>query len=508
MPKIKQKPLTSRILKNTFFNSITRFISGVSGFILTPFLLKFLGLSLFGVWSFLFVLISYLGLLDLGLAEATVKFTAEYKAKKDLKVISNLLTLSFIFYLFLGIILVFSHSLIGFVIKKVLPVPANLPLTINTFILTAIAFSILNKLSNLLSSLYVGFQKMELVTLRQLIYDGLLIFSVLFCIYTKQPVFIIFWIPAFVQGIAFLFQLFLTKLIFPQFHLNLSLINRSFLKKILKMGSGVQASISANVLTTQITKSLIFVLGSEFLGIYELAFKAVAFLKALPTIFLQPLFPAISELDVLDKAKRNRLISQGTKYLSFITYPLFFLSFIFMPSLMRLWLGKEIPLAVFAARILLIGFLPDTIVGLFSTALTAVGKVFVNVEYAVLILVLNSLGMYLFLPLENFSYLVFVFPLAVFAGFLWKLRRFSQKVLTLNSGFYFKNIVHSGLVCLLAATASFLVYKTMFSGLSHILALIISCFIFGLLYLPLLAITGFFATEDWRLMKKLFSKKF
>jgi len=503
MPEITKKALTSRILKNTFFNSISRFISGVSGFILTPFLLKFLGLSLFGVWSFLFVLISYLGLLDLGLAEATVKFTAEYKAKKDLKAISNLLAFSFIFYLFLGVFLALLHPLIGFVVRKTLPVPANLPLAVNTFILTAIVFSIFNKFSNLLNSLYIGFQKMELVALRQFIYDGLLIGSVLFCIYTKQPVFIVFWIPALVQTITFLFQFFLTKLILPQFHLNLSLINRHFLKKILKMGGEIQASISANVLTTQITKSLIFVLGSEFLGIYELAFKAVAFLKALPTIFLQPLFPAISELDILDKTKRNRLISQGTKYLSFITYPLFFLSFIFMPSLMKLWLGKEISLAVFAARILLIGFLPDTLVGLVSTALTAVGKVFVNVEYALLILFLNSLGMYLLLPFKNFSYLVFVFPVAVFAGFLWKVWRFSQKVFKLSPTFFKKNFLHAGIVCLLATGASFSIYKTTLSNINPILALIIACFVFGIFYLVILFIAKFFTDEDWKLFKKL-----
>ena len=81
-----QKPYRSRsIARNAVSNwAAFLYVAGVS-FFLSPFIVKHLGATAYGVWSLLVALVGYLGLLDFGVRGAVTRYIAQFQAVGDTK---------------------------------------------------------------------------------------------------------------------------------------------------------------------------------------------------------------------------------------------------------------------------------------------------------------------------------------------------------------------------------------------------------------------------------------
>ena len=80
------------------------FVAVVS-FFLSPFIVRHLGGTAYGVWSLLVALVGYLGLLDFGVRGAVTRFVANYHAVGDAQGSSSIVSaglLPFIFQIFCG----------------------------------------------------------------------------------------------------------------------------------------------------------------------------------------------------------------------------------------------------------------------------------------------------------------------------------------------------------------------------------------------------------------------
>ena len=86
-------------------------------FYLTPFILKSIGPSAYGLWAALGSIIGYFGLFDLGMGASTVKFTAEYCAHNRGGDLNKLLNTSIVIYLILGLII----TVISLIIAPLIP---------------------------------------------------------------------------------------------------------------------------------------------------------------------------------------------------------------------------------------------------------------------------------------------------------------------------------------------------------------------------------------------------
>ena len=63
-----------------------------AGFLMSPFLVNRLGDAVYGVWVLVGSLVGYLGLLDFGITQSTVKYVAEYRARDDKEAINRVVT--------------------------------------------------------------------------------------------------------------------------------------------------------------------------------------------------------------------------------------------------------------------------------------------------------------------------------------------------------------------------------------------------------------------------------
>ncbi|WP_027184159.1 polysaccharide biosynthesis C-terminal domain-containing protein [Desulfovibrio inopinatus] len=81
-----------KVAGNAAAGVITQFFHLVSRIALTPFILSFIGLREYGLWTICFVILSYAGLTAFGVGNVYVRYTASYHGENDTNGISRLLS--------------------------------------------------------------------------------------------------------------------------------------------------------------------------------------------------------------------------------------------------------------------------------------------------------------------------------------------------------------------------------------------------------------------------------
>ena len=81
------------------------------GLIITPFIIKKLGDSEYGLYTLIGSFVAYLSIMDLGLNNAIVRFTAKYQANGDKKEEENFLAVSLIIYVIIGFLIAFGGGI-------------------------------------------------------------------------------------------------------------------------------------------------------------------------------------------------------------------------------------------------------------------------------------------------------------------------------------------------------------------------------------------------------------
>lgn len=88
----------SQLKKAALLSYINLGITNIVGIVLTPFIVRMLGDSEYGLFALIGAFVGYLSILDLGLTNAVVRFVAQYRAQKDTKGQENFLAISLIIY--------------------------------------------------------------------------------------------------------------------------------------------------------------------------------------------------------------------------------------------------------------------------------------------------------------------------------------------------------------------------------------------------------------------------
>lgn len=103
--------------KGVIFSYILMFVEAISSIVFTPYLIKCLGQEEYGIYGLVASITAYLYLLDLGVGNAIIRYMAKFRFKKDRISEKNLLAITIIFYLLIGIVIIS----VGEIIKESIP---------------------------------------------------------------------------------------------------------------------------------------------------------------------------------------------------------------------------------------------------------------------------------------------------------------------------------------------------------------------------------------------------
>src|SRR5690242_1464671 len=119
MPRIRQ--IASNVLSNWFALGLT----SVVGFFLAPFVVHHLGNITYGVWILITSLVSYMGLLDLGMRGAVTRFVSKGAAQQSDQEANEAVSGALWIRLWLGAAIVVVAVLLAGGFKHVFTVPLN-----------------------------------------------------------------------------------------------------------------------------------------------------------------------------------------------------------------------------------------------------------------------------------------------------------------------------------------------------------------------------------------------
>jgi len=101
----------SQLKKAALLSYINIGISNVVGIFMTPFIIKMLGDSEYGLFALIGAFVGYLSILDLGLTNAIVRFVAQYRTQNDKKGEENFLAISLLLYITISTAVVLLGSI-------------------------------------------------------------------------------------------------------------------------------------------------------------------------------------------------------------------------------------------------------------------------------------------------------------------------------------------------------------------------------------------------------------
>ncbi|WP_026672881.1 oligosaccharide flippase family protein [Alkalihalobacterium bogoriense] len=95
-----------------YLSYISLFISNITNLILTPFIIRNLGQSEYGLYMLIGAFVGYIAVLDFGLSNATVRFVAKYRAENNKKEEENFLFSTLIIYSIISFIVLVIGTII------------------------------------------------------------------------------------------------------------------------------------------------------------------------------------------------------------------------------------------------------------------------------------------------------------------------------------------------------------------------------------------------------------
>ena len=360
--------VSHKVIRNSVFNSIGRIWATGLAFVLTPYIVRRLGTEQYGMWVLIFAWLSYVGLLDLGLGEAVIKYVAEYAALKNWADARHLMGTGLAFYLVLSICLAGITWGLRIPVLTIFKIPISHWEESVVVLLCAVLSLCLANVAGLFQSALIGIQRMDVLNLIAIVttsVNGLATVAVLetghglmglALVTAGTPVLkaIVLW-----AAVGHLER----ELRVPNFALDWRNI-----RMLLAYGIRIQITNLGAVVNLEAPKLLLgYFLGLSFVTAYDIGFKVAYSLASLLMVLLVAIVPAASQLATHDdQTPVRQLYRWATRYIVLLASPLGGLTIVCAPAILLVWMGPGYEASIGVVRAL-------TVVFTFSIVLTGVG---------------------------------------------------------------------------------------------------------------------------------------
>lgn len=95
-----------------YLSYVSLFVTNITNLILTPFIIRNLGQSEYGLYMLIGAFVGYIAVLDFGLGNTTIRFVAKYRAENDKKGEENFIFSTFIIYSIISLIILIVGAIL------------------------------------------------------------------------------------------------------------------------------------------------------------------------------------------------------------------------------------------------------------------------------------------------------------------------------------------------------------------------------------------------------------
>jgi O-antigen/teichoic acid export membrane protein len=331
----------SRAARNVLSNWAAYLINGAIGFFLSPFIVRHLGASAYGVWVLLVSLTGYLGFLDLGNRGAVTRFVAKFHSEKSHEQSSYTVSSASALFIVAGIVAIAVSVLFAIFAVPHLRIPPSYSRTAQIVVVIAGANIAVSLLSGVFGGVLVGLQRFELCNSIALGVTALRVVAIVIALIGGRGLTSL----ALIQLGSSLAELFVgftfARRLYPELRLATSYFSRPHISLIFSFGVYTFLLLVSNYLVYYTDALVIGVfLPIAFVTFFAIAGNLIVYARELVGGFSRTMTPLASKMEVESGHQElPETTLKAARYCSLAVLPIFVTFMIRGPSFIGLWMG-------------------------------------------------------------------------------------------------------------------------------------------------------------------------
>jgi len=333
----------SRLLSNAIINNLGTILQVIIALILTPFLIKSLGDTRYGIWTIIAGLSGYMSLLDFGIASAVTRFVSKHHENKEIKEINITISSALAMFLVISSILVGISPIISKAIVYFIDIDAALIPVISMLIIIVSFDMAIFILSGVLRGALSGFQRYDITTYIYIVsalYKAVALLVVLEMGFGLIGMGIVSLTANAISALLFIVSL---KKMYPFISISSKYISKPTVKKIYSYGKYTFIGMISNqIIYYSDTFIVAYFLGAAAVTYYTIPWSLAEYSKQLFLAVGRAFVPAFSSHEAGDRhAEISKLYLDGTRYMLLFSN-LFCIGFLCLGGeFISIWLGPE-----------------------------------------------------------------------------------------------------------------------------------------------------------------------
>ena len=336
--------------RNVAATIVARLVNMARGVCLVPFLLAHIGLAAYGMWTTIFILVTYVGVSTLGISNVYIKYVAEFHARREYDKANALLSTGLAVTIPLCGAIFFLLLLEWDRFAPWLRFPAALAGDGKEAVLIVLGVFLSSIALNAFSDMLTGTQQIASTQL------FLTISIIVECV-------LIVWLVIAGRGIRGLAEAYLARTVINDgltiwwarrqlkwLRLSPRLVRRESLKYVVHFGGVVQfQSMLSTFLMSVERVAALGLINVSAAGLLDVAKKWPVSISSIPTAFFAALLPAAANVDAAsDKQKRTHnlrgLYLNGSRYANLCTSAFVAAMAFWSVAILHVWLGTQLPM--------------------------------------------------------------------------------------------------------------------------------------------------------------------
>jgi O-antigen/teichoic acid export membrane protein len=380
----------SQIIRNVLVNWTAFLVTLLTGFWMAPFLVKHLGESVYGVWVLTGSLVGYLGLLDFGVTQSTVKYIAEYRARNDQNAINRVITGGFYVFSAVGAFSLLVSLFLALFFNRFFP--TTLPDSTVAIVVGLVGLNIaITFPCSVFLGVLRGYQRYDIGaaanSVSVLVRSGFIVWAVLnnYGIIALAALTLIFDMARLAYVIQRVYQ------INPDIRIGREFFYREELGKL--FGHSVWVFLimvgdQINFYTDAVIIGLF--LPPAAITVYSIAFRLVGYLRSMVVEMVGVLMPAVSSMHAQEDSKGVAdLLVAGAKFTLILALPAAAVFMLLGDRFIELWMDRDYPQSALILSILTIGIIAHLCEMTVTTVLVGTGHAHIVARWVIAQSVIN-----------------------------------------------------------------------------------------------------------------------
>jgi O-antigen/teichoic acid export membrane protein len=330
-------------ISNTVFNVSFRLVNQIIALFILPLFIENLGVELYGIWVISGITLGYLGMVDMGFSDGTMKYIAEAHVKKDILKFNKVINTSTVLFFLMGSVILFVILLFHKQIIQLFAISTENVGTANELLLITGIFAPLSWSTRIVAIAFKGILKYKehsilsglqsignSIVMIYLVYSG---YNILDIALITNIFNLVLWIPSLVVLIRIL----------PELSFGKRYLSMDTIKEIMPFSLGVFYSRLVTMLA-QSGDNLIIGIAISMSGVtaYTVASKlfytSYRYMGMLTGVIQPTSYQAYASGD---KKLIDKMLVKGTKYITMLYTPIGFLGIIISPIFIEAWVGTD-----------------------------------------------------------------------------------------------------------------------------------------------------------------------